>query len=189
MIPDMRVVLGFRAHSGWAAMVAVAGGAGSPRVLERRRIVIAEAETEAARFPYHAAAELPVEEASALIERAFNSACALAAEAIASAVKRLGAEKHTVTGCVVLTGSGKPLPELAKILAAHPLIHTAEGVMFREALINGARQLGLSTGTVPEKSVDAAVLEEIAGLGKLIGPPWTQDQKLATVAALLWKTG
>ena len=34
------MVLGFRAHSGWAAMVAVAGSPiDAPQILERRRIV------------------------------------------------------------------------------------------------------------------------------------------------------
>jgi hypothetical protein len=38
---------------------------------------------------------------------------------------------------------------------------------------------------VREKGLDASSLQRIGSLGKLIGPPWTQDQKYATVAALM----
>ena len=34
--------LGLRAHSGWAALVAVGGGPASPQVLDRRRIEMAD---------------------------------------------------------------------------------------------------------------------------------------------------
>ena len=36
-----------------------------------------------------------------------------------------------------------------------------------------------------EKELDAASLNRLNSLGKSIGPPWTQDQKYATAAALL----
>ena len=50
----MRTALGFRAHSGGAALVAVAGTIDAPQILERRRIVIADCKQ-----PYHAAAPRP----------------------------------------------------------------------------------------------------------------------------------
>src|SRR5947209_4124817 len=37
-------VLGLRAHSGWAALVALAGPADAPQVVDRRRIEMAEGE-------------------------------------------------------------------------------------------------------------------------------------------------
>ena len=48
----MRTALGFRAHSGWAALVAVAGTIDALRVLERRRIVIADPEMPGSKQPY-----------------------------------------------------------------------------------------------------------------------------------------
>ena len=47
---------GFRAHSGWAAMVAVAGTILAPLVIERRRVVIADPSMAGSKQPYHAAA-------------------------------------------------------------------------------------------------------------------------------------
>jgi hypothetical protein len=48
-----------------------------------------------------------------------------------------------------------------------------------------AKESHLPVMGVREKSLDPASLERIGSLGKLIGPPWTQDQKYATVAALM----
>jgi len=91
---------------------------------------------------------------------------------------------HEVVGCAVLLGSGKALPGLERVLASHALIHTAEGEMFRDVLTFAARECRLSVTAVREKGLDAGLLERIGSLGKLIGPPWTQDQKYATLAAL-----
>src|SRR4051794_37924020 len=127
----MRTVLGFRAHSGWAAMVAVAGTIDSPRVVDRTRLIIADPEHPGSRQPYHAAAGLPLAAAEALVRDAVESSRALALESLRAALYSLRARGHEVVGSVVLLGSGKPLPSLPKILGAHPLIHTAEGEMFR----------------------------------------------------------
>lgn len=157
----------------------------APHVLERRRIVIADADMPGSRQPYHAAAELPLEKAGELVRRAMESSRGLALEAIAARVRELRSRGHEVSGCAVLLGSGKPLPELPKVLASHALIHTAEGEMFRQALLWAAAECGLAVTGVPEKSLDAESLRRIGSLGRAIGPPWTQDQKYATVAALL----
>src|ERR1035441_7055975 len=128
----MRTALGFRAHSGWAAMVAVGGTMDAPQVLERRRIVIADPEMPGSKQPYHAAAELPFSKAEELVQNAIESSRALALEAMSATVKALQSQGHEVAGCGILLGSGNALPGLERILASHALIHTAEGEMFRE---------------------------------------------------------
>ena len=57
--------------------------------------------------------------------------------------------------------------------------------MFREVLVWAAKECRLPVTAVREKELDAAWIGRIGSLGKLIGPPWTQDQKYATVAALM----
>lgn len=166
-------------------MVAVAGTIDAPRVLERRRMVIADPEMRGSKQPYHAAAGLPLPQAEALVRSAVESSRALALEAISAAVKELRSRGHEVAGCGVLLGSGKGLPELEKILASHALIHTAEGAMFRDVLAWAAKECCLPVTGVREKGLDAVSLSRIGSLGKLIGPPWTQDQKYAAVAALI----
>jgi len=181
----MRTALGFRAHSGWAALVAVAGSIDAIHILDRRRIEIADREMPGSKQPYHAAAELPFPEAEALVQTAIESSRALAQEAISAAVKALKSRGHEVGACGVVLGSGKPLPDLKRILASHALIHTAEGEMFRDVLVWAAKQSRLPVVGVWEKNLEASSLQRIDSLGKLIGPPWTQDQKYATVAALM----
>jgi hypothetical protein len=181
----MRIALGFRAHSGWAAMVAATRTKDVPQVLDRRRIAIADPAMPGARQPYHHAAEMPFPKAERFVKSAIESSRALALEALSAAAKALRSRGHEVVGCGVLLGSGKLLPELEMILASHALIHTAEGQMFRDVLVWAAQEFGLPVVGVREKELDAASLKAIDGLGKLIGPPWTQDQKRATLAALM----
>ena len=178
------MALGFRAHSGWAALVAAGGSIDAPHVLERRRVVIADPEMAGSRQPYHAAAELPFSMGAELVRKAIESSRGLATEAISAVVQKLRSRGHEVAGCAVLRGSGKALPELEKILASHTLIHTAEGEMFRDVLAWAAREYGLAVTGVAEKGLDAAALARIGTLGRALGPPWAQDQKYATVAAL-----
>jgi hypothetical protein len=182
----MRAALGFRAHSGWAAMVAVSGSIDAPRILERRRIIIADPEMPGSKQPYHAASELPFNRAEALVKQAIDSSRGLALEALSAAVNSLRSRGHEVAAVAVLLGSGKPLPALDKILASHPLLHTAEGEMFRDVLLWAAKECRLPVSGIREKSLDAVSLKQIDSLGKLIGPPWTQDQKHAALAA--WMT-
>jgi hypothetical protein len=181
----MQTALGFRAHSGWAALVAVTWGSHTPRVLERRRIVIADPDRPGSKQPFHAAAEMPLPMAEEFVRKAIESSRALAVEALSATVKALQAQGHEVTGCAVQLGAGKLLPGLKGILASHALIHTAEGEMFRDVLIWAARECRLPVIGVREKGLDAALLKSIASLGKSIGPPWTLDQKYATAAALM----
>jgi hypothetical protein len=180
----MRTALGFRAHSGWAALVAAAGTIESVQVLQRRRIVIADVEMPGSKQPYHAAAELPFPEAREFVQTAIESSRALALEVMSSVVGALRSQGHEVAGCGVLLASGKALPELEMILRSHALIHTAEGELFRDVLIWAAKECGLPIIGVKEKDLDELSLMRVGSLGKLIGPPWTLDQKYATVAAL-----
>jgi hypothetical protein len=180
----MRIALGFRAHSGWAAMVAVGGSAGEPHVVDRRRVVIADPELAGSKQPYHAAAELPFPRAKNAVQRVIHSSRGLALEAIEAALAGLGAKQHEVAACGVVLASGKPLPELGKILASHALIHTAEGELFRDVLVWAAKERGLKVAGVREKDINLASLPGIDSLGRLVGPPWTLDQKYATAVAL-----
>ncbi len=179
----MRAALGFRAHSGWAALVAVSGSVDAPRVLERRRIVIADPEIPGSKQPYHAAAELPFPQAEALVQQAIDSSRALALEALSAAVNSLRSRGHDVAAVAVLLGSSKPLPGLEKILVSHPLLHTAEGEMFRDVLMWAAKECRVPVSGIREKGLNPASLKRIDSLGRLIGPPWTLDQKYAALAA------
>lgn len=50
---EAEAALGFRAHSGWAAMVALAGALNAPLVVDRRRLELADPHRTGPMQPYH----------------------------------------------------------------------------------------------------------------------------------------
>ena len=52
------VGLGFRVHSGWAAVIALGGKPAFPEVIHRARLALIDREGEGTAQPYHAAAEM-----------------------------------------------------------------------------------------------------------------------------------
>jgi hypothetical protein len=188
--------LGFRAHSGWTALVAVALEEGFPVPLLRERPHLVKTFTFEFRQPYHTAKNKPLDQARDFVARVRAEAEALASQAIQSARSNLQTRGFELNRCGLLTASAKPLPELARILAAHPLIHTADGELFRQALIDGCNQHGLETVTVKESELleragqalhltRNELVARLAGWGRLHSSPWTQDEKFATLAAYL----
>jgi hypothetical protein len=195
-----RAALGFRAHSGWAALVAVSGTAAAPSVILRRRVEIADSRIDGSRQPFHAAEPMPFKDAEAHIRSCAHSSRALAETAVRDAVAKLAGMGFRVAGSCILTGSGRPTGDLAKTLSSHPLIHTAEGEFFRNALKLACESCRIAVLGVKEKELvnqaagalrlPAAELERHAvEMGKGIGPPWTQDQKLSAIAAWLVLAG
>ncbi len=193
----VRAAIGVRAHSGWAAAVAIGFEAGDPRVLVRARLELAEGSREGPVQPYHVAEPMPIEKARAYLDRCRAEALRFARRGLGQLLAELETLGAKPAACALLTGSGRALPELRAILASHALIHTADGEHFREAIADGARSLKLPVLRVREKEVfseasaalkltEARLKARLAALGKSVGAPWTADQKLATLAA--WVT-
>jgi hypothetical protein len=189
-----RTALGVQMHSGWGVLIAVADDTASIEVLERQRIVIADENTPGAIQPYHHAATLKPAQAEKHISDCAVISGRLAFEAVANVVRELDSRRYRVAACAVLLASGRPLPSLEKILAAHLLIHTAEGEFFRTAVRNACEALRISVTAFPERELDTRaqtmfgnranrVKAQIANLGRAIGPPWTKDHKTAALAA------
>ena len=191
-----RAALGVRMHSGWGVLVAVSGDASSLEVIDRRRIVVAEPEAPGAVQPYHHAATLSLAEAETYLVNCAAAAEHLALAALGEVVRELNGRRYQIAGCGVLLASGRPLPSLSQILASHPLLHTAEGEFFRNAIRSACEHLRVSVTATRERELDAGarkafgkaasrVQRNIATLGRSIGPPWTKDHKAATVAAAM----
>lgn len=191
-----RAALGLRAHSGWAALVALAGSAESPQVIDRRRIVTADPAIRGSKQPFHAAEPLKLTDAEALIKKCTESTWRLSQQALRAAIGDLRGNGFEVAGCGVILGSGRSLPALEAILASHALLHTAEGEFYRHALVDAGEHCGLPVVRIKEREAyeqGAARLHlfpdelrtRIAALGRGIGPPWTQDQKYAALAGWL----
>jgi hypothetical protein len=184
--------IGLRAHSGWAALIALAGPRESPAVVARRRIELAGPGIP--KQPYHVAENLSLPKARTLLARFERGSARLASAGFRETAKELGRSGHEAAACGLVLASGRALPGLAAVLSSHALIHTADGEHFREALRKAAARAGLPTVEVREKEIwdrAAEVLartaqrlrREIDALGKPLGPPWTSDQKLASLVA------
>ena len=134
-----RAALGFQMHSGWGVLVAVSGAPQAIEILARRRIVTADPEMPGAIQPYHYAMNLQFPEKH--IANCAVASTRLAVAAINDLVAELRARHYRVVGSAVLLASGRSLPPLEKILAAHPLIHTAEGEFFRHTVSASLRRV------------------------------------------------
>ena len=161
-----RAAIGFAVHTGWAAAVALSGPPAA--LLLRRRLELADGAHDA-RFVFHAAAERP-NSAELITGRALATAQDRAEAALAELIAELAG-----FALLVALPPEKTLPPMAAILASHPLLHRAEGALFRSAIAQAAAARGLPVAT-PASPLPPA-------LGKP-GPPWGKDQKDA--AALAW---
>ena len=191
-----QAAVGFRVHSGWAAMVAVSVEKGAPAVLARQRVHFVETFTYEFRQPYHTAEKMPLDKARDFVSRMQSEARRLAHHAIHGLQSDLQKQGMALKSGGLILASGKPLPNLEKVLASHALIHTADGELFREAIVHASARAGLAMCTVTERELldragqavrmkPAALLQRVTELGRPLGAPWSQDEKFATIAAWL----
>ena len=190
----MKIAYGLKAHSGWAALVALGRRDGELVVVDRRRVELVEEEW--AKQPYHAAEELAAEAARKLVKRGIDAAFRIALRELRAALKSELARRNEVVACAVLVGNAMPEWNVEQILAVHFRMHQAEGVLFRNALVYAAKECGVKVVEVPEKTLttyaeealalpSAKLSQTLSALGKQAGPPWGRDQKDAALAAMI----
>jgi hypothetical protein len=189
-----QAAVGFRVHSGWAAAVAVCLEKGAPIVLARQRVHLVETFTYEFRQPYHTAEKMLLGQAREFVARMQAEARRLAYRAIRELASRTLEQGVKLTRCGLLLASGRQLPLLEKILASHALIHTADGELFRDAILHASARCGLRDFRIKEKELlDCAgqvfsakpkeLVRRVTELGRLLGSPWSQDEKFAMLTA------
>jgi len=171
-------------HSGWGVLVAISE---APAVLDRRRIIVIGEAAPGGKMPFHHAEKLGLPKAEKYLAHYAGASQKLARRELEKTVDELRRHGHRVVSAGLVLASGKPVPALANILASHPLIHTAEGELFRDSIriaceglsipVSGYRERDLA-GLVEAESADALLIS-----GKRLGPPWTADHKCAALAA------
>lgn len=150
--------------------------------------------------PYHAAEAIGLPAASELLRRCEEGSRRFALAAIRAAASEIRKHGCDVVASGILLAAGKPLGSLEDTLASHAKIHTADGEHFRDAIARAADRCGLAVTRVRERDVWKKAAEKveipiesfqtrIAELGKTLGPPWRQDEKLAAAAACLALAG
>jgi len=193
-VASRRAALGFRAHSGWAAMVAITGTIESPSVIDRRILQLHNPKIVGSKQPYHTGEAFPFKDAEEFISRCIAESHELAHDGLQTVIKALQQSGYRVAGCAILLASGRILPSLDRVLASHAMIHSAEGELYRNALIQAAARCKLTDHQVKERELlshageilgrsENDLRNYLSHVGHSLGPPWREDQKCATLAA------
>lgn len=190
--------LGFRVHSGWATAIVLAGPVDAPTVVFRERLELANAAFPGSHEPFHFVELMSMSEASAIIARCWKQSFELAVDAVANTKQAVAQKGFRVTTCAILQGRITEMPDLEKILAAHPnfyqMAFTATGILFREVLMIAAEASDIRVirpfeWNLEEKAPDLLGLapwdlsDRLTQMGEPWGSPWTIDQKYAACAA------
>jgi hypothetical protein len=187
--------LGFRAHSGWAAAVALGGSPRSPEVIDRRRITLVEPGSPSGVQPYHAARTMDLPKATEFIAAvivAIDRRALVAVRDLAEVISN----NQQVTCCGIVLASGRAVPSLEATMRSHAMVHTAEGELYRSAIAKAAKDLNLQCVRVPERDLykfaakqlhipEPKLKVRITEMGRSQGTPWSADEKCATLVAWL----
>ena len=188
-----RAALAFKAHIGWGYGVLVAEADGGVEILAKQRVTMRETFEEAA--VYHVGHErgLSANEVQPAIDAALLASVARAKDAI-GALAASAAERSSLEVAAVLSGSGRPLPALDVILRSHPLVHAAEGELYRMALVRACEAAGLRVLRVPAKGLpdraqtvlrlpQRVAVARLDSAGAASGKPWAAEQRECALAA------
>ena len=174
-------------------MVAVSAPPRSAAILDRRKL---EMIADGSRFVYHAASELPLAEAGRLVRTCTKLSLARAKEALKAAVEALEDRECEIVAGGIVVGNRPLTAPLESILKSHSLLHTAEGELYRAAIREACRSVGITVTEVPARELparsaralgvpDGKVAEHLAEIGRVAGRPWAKDHKDACLAALI----
>jgi hypothetical protein len=187
--PKRRASLGFSVRTGRAVVVAIGGPLEEPEIMAKVRIDVATTFDEGAVF--HVAQELPLEKARAFVSDSEARFVARARTALVAFVAELDAK---VVAAAMAAPGPKSLPPIESILKAHPLLHAAEGELYRRVFTEAATAVGPRPHRLPPDTLEkstaqtvglapARLAAQLAAMGKAAGRPWAADQKRAALAA------
>jgi len=192
--------IGVSVHSGWGAVVAIAGGQGMEEILLRRRVVIIDSKIVGSTQPYHYVVKKEIRAAEIHLARCATQSKHLAFKTLAQLAAELRDRGFLLKSAAILLSSARLLPGLEEILASHALIHTAEGEFFRQAFRCAFEKLKIPVTGIRARDLDdsaakafgkfaPAIQKRIDGMGRSLGAPWTRDEKTAALAAAIVLAG
>ena len=192
--------LGFRAHSGWAAAVALVGSPRSPEVIDRRHMALVESGSPGGVQPYHVARTMDLPKGEKFIKGVIVAVDRSTSVAVRDFAEAINSNGHVIACCGIVLASGRALPPLEATLRSHAMVHTAEGELYRAAIARAAKTLSWRCLRVPERDLykvaakhlrisEATLKTRIAEMGRALGSPWSADEKCATLVAWLALAG
>jgi len=172
--------IGLVPHTGWAWLVRVTGSRGAPRVERRERVVACEVLDGEL---YHQAAERARDRERFVATRR--------AAAVAQAQTALRAHLEGVRAAIVL-GKQAALAPVDRIIAAHPMIHGAEGELWRAIFAEACAADGVAVTRAEAgemrpllaKRHSAGAIAAFLDDGKrTCGSPWSREPQDAALGA------
>jgi hypothetical protein len=167
-------IVGVSDHGGWAVLVSAAHDG---TLLDRRRVELVARGLP--RIPHHSECQgLPIEEGVELVERVRESAEKHAARALDA----VSTDVPHIVG--VALRRLRQLPEtIAERITNYRAQNVADWVMYRTALASAAEERGWHVHWYDAKSV-LSPASQVHRIRQTVGPPWTNDHKLAMAAAI-----
>ncbi|HEV7644563.1 MAG TPA: hypothetical protein VGO50_11515 [Pyrinomonadaceae bacterium] len=186
-------VIGFRAKTGKAIAIALAGKQKTPEFLGRWNVSLHDPEIPATYQPHHEVMELPWAEAQRavrVLERSIEKITIAVLKELARELKGQGFD----LACVAAVGS--PDRNLEKIGNFHIRAHAAEGILFRRVIETAAEKRRLNWRSFSDRDIlhkaaealdlpEEKVTDTLTSIGKIAGRPWRQDERIAALAAWL----
>jgi hypothetical protein len=183
--------VGVASHNGWAIAVSLTTGSDGPVVIDRRRFELAAPELPSQPY-HHEGKELDLAELEALVLQVRKAVSERARGALRVLRDDLAASFDLVALALRVS---RPLPgTLAQVLASQA-VNIADSEMYRDAVHDAARELGLRIFSYPKgeefefaaQAINADgsdVSQRIRNWRKALGPPWQKDHHAAAAAAI-----
>ena len=184
-------VIGASDHYGRAELVTLAVKGGAAVLLDRRRVTLIDTSLPIAPY-HHEAPALDIGSATALVNQVRRSVAEHARSAVSTVL-----ETYPAHVLILPASPYQGLPDsLEEVLDSRPLTLVADGMLYRESLADAAAELGVEVRRYSRKidqktlaaramGVEAAQVSWLLDqFGRVAGPPWRKDHKMAAAAAL-----
>jgi hypothetical protein len=186
-----RIAIGFRVKTGRATAVVMAGPASAPRVLSRKNLQLFDPAIPESHQPFHAELELPPADSARIVPLALKAVERVALSALRELVDEVHPGLGSIVGIALVAGSATD-PE--SIRNPHMRAHAREGQLFPHALAAAAKTLHIPATTIVESEVFTsaaarlgktpdAIKIAVTELGRVVGKPWSAEEKAAAAAA------
>ena len=186
------VVLGVRVKSGWAMTVLLSGPADCARVLDRRRIELADPDEPHSVQPYHAGFGT-AQTSRAAIARLVHIVERCAHRAVLRLLREYKQAGAIPRRAGIVAGS---VIDPSSIGNPHIRAHASEGALFRRVVVESLERRGIRSVVVVEREVyrvaasaarhtERRVKAMVAELGADVAGRWRAEEKTAAAVALL----
>ena len=180
--------LGFRAKSGWAAVVLISGPVDSPWFRDNRVIDLSDPRFPETRQPYHAAFG-QLETDATKTNRRTGIVQRVTKQSITKLLADYKLKDYSITAASLVVGSQL---DPATIANPHIRAHALEGQLFRSALEQALQARGIRTAILLERDAYATaaaqlkksihdVRKTVENFRRFTGGPWRAEQKIAAV--------